>query len=288
VATTVGHTYTDGVCVCGKVQTFTITWVNGDSTRTTTVEYGNVPAAPFESSELAKTPDVEYHYSFAGWADADSRAVTEAFADVTYTAVYSEQDHDYRANCKVCSVCKYDGDGSRAHKVGNPTCTEDAVCEVCHIVVTPAYGHLFTYDTSKCHWSVDANGNHVYHFVASCSRENICHETEEIAVIAVELAEGYKAPTCTADGSNHYVINLLKYTFNDKEYTLTVEFDIVVVSPGHQHDANAKVYTWVDTITETKVVDGVEVEVEVTYTFYGKLCNSTCNQLIEFKRVEKK
>ena len=82
------------------------------------------------------------------------------------------------------------------------------------------------------------------------------------------------APTCTANGSNHYVIDLLKFTYNEKEYTLTVEFNVEVKSEGHQHDADAKVYTWIDTITE----DGVEVE----YKFYGKLCNSTCNQLIIF------
>ena len=200
-----GHTYTDGNCVCNKVQTFTITWVNGNTTTTTTVEYGNIPEAPGtdKTGELTKAPDIDHHYSFAGWG-----AVVEATANATYTAVYSEADHDYTSNCKVCSVCNYDGDGTRAHKVGNPTCTEDAVCEVCKIVVTPAYGHLFTYNSSMSHWSTDENGNHVYHFVASCTRENICHETDEVAVIAVQQAEGYNAPTCTADGSANYVATI--------------------------------------------------------------------------------
>ncbi len=197
------HTYTDGNCVCHKVQTFTITWVNGDTTKTTTVAYGEVPVAPFEESALTKAPDINFHYDFAGWG-----TVVEAVGNATYSAVYSGTEHDYTANCKVCSVCNYSGDGNRAHKVGNPTCTEDAVCEVCKMVVTPAYGHLFTYDTSKCHWSTDEDGNHVYHFVASCSREDNCHETEEITVTAVQQDEGYKAPTCTADGSANYIATI--------------------------------------------------------------------------------
>ena len=204
-----GHTYTDGVCACDKVQTFTITWVNGNTTTTTTVNYGEVPAAPGtdKTGELTKASDINCHYTFAGWGE-----VVAATANATYTAVYSEAAHDYTQNCKVCSVCKYDGDGTKAHKVGNPTCTEDAVCEVCHIVVTPAYGHLFTYDANKCHWTTDENGNHVYHFVASCSRENNCHETEEVAVIAEQQAEGYIAPTCTAGGSANYVATITPNT----------------------------------------------------------------------------
>ncbi len=201
------HTYTDGNCVCNKVQTFTITWVNGDVTKTTTVSYGKTPIAPFAESDLTKAPDINYHYSFAGWGE-----VVAAVGNATYTAAYSGTKHDYTENCKECSVCNYDGDGTRAHTVGNPTCTEDAVCEVCHIVVTPAYGHLFTYDANKCHWSTDEDGNHVYHFVASCSRENICDKTEEVTVIAVQQAEGYQPPTCTADGSANYVATITPNT----------------------------------------------------------------------------
>ena len=198
-----GHTYTDGNCVCNNVQTFTITWVNGNTTKTTTVEYGEVPAAPFVDGELVKDPDIDWHYTFAGWG-----TIEVASENTTYTAVYTGEGHDYTKNCKVCSVCNYAGDSTRAHKVGNPTCTEDAICEICQTVVTEAYGHLFTYDANKCHWSTDENGNHVYHFVASCSRENNCHETDDVAVIAVQQADEYKAPTCTADGSANYVATI--------------------------------------------------------------------------------
>ena len=209
---TEGHTYTNGVCVCTNVQTFTITWVNGDVTKTTTVEYGEVPAAPFENSELTKASDVNYHYTFAGWSvTANGEAIETlpgAAADVTYYAVYRKAGHDYTSNCKVCSVCSYKGDGTRAHKVGNPTCTEDAVCEVCKTVVTEALGHLFTYNSNMSGWTTDENGNHVYRFVASCTRENNCHDIDEVAVIAVQQEEGYKAPTCTADGSATYVATI--------------------------------------------------------------------------------
>ena len=212
MALTEGHTYTAGNCVCGKVQIFTITWVNGNSTKTTSVEYGQVPVAPYGDNEYAKTPDISYHYAFAGWSDTVTGTAFEtlhqAFADVTYYAVYSGVGHDYTQNCKVCSVCNYSGDSSRAHTVGNPTCTEDAICAVCHLVVTPAYGHLYTYNTNLCYWSTDENGNHVYHFVASCTREDNCHVTDEVIVIAVQQAEGYKAPTCTADGSANYIAKM--------------------------------------------------------------------------------
>ena len=200
VKITEGHTYVDGKCACTNVQTFTITWVNGDVTKTTTVAYGEVPVVPEDIGELAKAPDIYNHYTFTGWGE-----VAEATADATYSAVYSGTAHDYSKNCKVCSVCNYSSDGTRAHKVGNPTCVDDAVCETCGTVVLKALGHLFTYNVTKCYWSTDDNGNHVYHFVATCSREDNCHETEEVVVIAVQQEEGYKAPTCIADGSATYV-----------------------------------------------------------------------------------
>ena len=213
---TEGHTYTDGQCACGKVQTFTVTWVNGNTTKTTTVKYGKVSAAPYEANEYTKAADIACHYTFAGWSDTANGTAFETMpgvtADVTYYAVYSGAEHDYTKNCKECSVCNYNGDGTRAHKVGNPTCVDDAVCETCHTVVIKALGHLFTYNSSMCNWSTDANGNHVYHFVASCTRENNCHETDEVVVTAVQQEEGYQAPTCTADGSANYVATIMPNT----------------------------------------------------------------------------
>ena len=149
---TEGHTYDNGVCACTKVQTFTITWVNGNTTTTTTANYGEVPAAPGtdKTGELTKASDINHHYTFAGWGE-----VVAATANATYTAVYSEAAHDYTQNCKVCSVCNYSGDGTRAHKVGNPTCEHDAVCEVCHTVVEKALGHNYTHNVSESKWQYE-------------------------------------------------------------------------------------------------------------------------------------
>ena len=194
------HTHIDGKCVCDNVKTFTITWVNGDITKTTIVAYGEVPVVPEDIGELAKAPDIDNHYTFTGWGE-----VVEAVADATYTAVYSAEGHDYEDNCIKCSVCGYDGDTKRSHNSFNPTCEVAAYCLDCGALVKEALGHLFTYNPNVCTWSTDGSGNHVYHFVATCTREDNCNKTDKVIVIAIQQEEGYKAPTCTVDGSATYI-----------------------------------------------------------------------------------
>ena len=181
---------------------------------------------------LTKASDIDFHYTFAGWG-----TIEVASENTTYTAVYSEAEHDYTSNCKVCSVCNYAGDSTRAHKVGNPTCTEDAVCEICHTVVTEAYGHLFTYDANKqtltvlclaCTHTYDNNcdsicnlcgesrsvGGHIY----DNEYDQDCNECNDIRIISniFEVDSLYDGTTYSSlvrktlesNGSNNYEINV--------------------------------------------------------------------------------
>ena len=78
-----GHTYTEGLCACGKKQTFTIKWNNnGTIMETDVVEYGEVPV--YNGATPTKTA-VGYTYTFTNW----SPAVVAATKDMIYNAVYS-------------------------------------------------------------------------------------------------------------------------------------------------------------------------------------------------------
>ena len=91
------HNYVDGVCACGKIQTFTITWVNWDGTvlETDTVEYGTVPT--YDGATPTR-PNVGYDFNFYGWALSSSSAevtIGAATQDRTYYAKYTSTIHKH-------------------------------------------------------------------------------------------------------------------------------------------------------------------------------------------------
>ena len=88
--TTEAHTYVNGVCICQKVASYTISWDidgNGIVDETTTVEHGTVPT----HADGAKAATAEYTYTFTGW----NPAVVAATADATYTAQFSKTANEY-------------------------------------------------------------------------------------------------------------------------------------------------------------------------------------------------
>ncbi len=100
------HTYTEGECVCGDVQTFTITWNIEGVTTTKTYNYGQLPTAPADPAKAA-TP--EYTYTFAGW----DKEIVAAKADVTYTATFTSTPVNYTIEFMKPYV---DNNGNLAHK----------------------------------------------------------------------------------------------------------------------------------------------------------------------------
>ena len=90
------HTYADYVCICGKVQEFTVTFVDEDGTLISQqqVAYDHMPELP---EEPTKAPTVEYTYYFAGW-DPYVEPVT---GDITYTATYSTLGNWFTITCYV-------------------------------------------------------------------------------------------------------------------------------------------------------------------------------------------
>ena len=72
------------------IDTFTITWKNGDTTLDTdTVNYGNLPTYTGETP--TKAADIQYTYAHNGWTPE----VVTATADATYTATFSETTNQY-------------------------------------------------------------------------------------------------------------------------------------------------------------------------------------------------
>ncbi len=226
------HSYTDGKCACEAIQTFTITWVNGNDTITQTVNYGDKLTAPFAEEVLKKAPVKEYHYEFAGWsAYLDNRPIElgTAKANMTYYAAFAARTHDNQANCKVCAVCGY-GDVAE-HNFNLPTCEEPAHCQVCKVVGDPAKGHVFVYDAGKSEWKYDKEQDqYTYHAVASCQQEGNCTNTETEIVTAVKQAAGYIAPTCTETGKATYQASGFNLDWA-KELVIREEFTVSAL--GH-------------------------------------------------------
>ncbi len=84
----VAHTYTEGECVCGDVQKFTITWNIEGVTSTEVYEYGMVPSY---TGAPTKAATAEYTYTFKGW----DKEIAAAKADVTYTATFTSTPVNY-------------------------------------------------------------------------------------------------------------------------------------------------------------------------------------------------
>ena len=113
---------------------YTITWVVGDQTTTTVVEYGTIPT--FDGSTDRAT-DAQYVYTFAGW-DTEPVAVT---GDATYTAQYNTTVRKYYVyfyyghNVVLPTIVEY-GQAAKA-----PTNTDKA----------PTAQYTYTFDG----WDVD-------------------------------------------------------------------------------------------------------------------------------------
>ena len=85
------------------VNTYSVTWVDEDGTvleKDASVAYGSMPM--FNGAEPAKTGDVQYSYTFAGW----SPEVTAVTGAVTYTATYTTVINEYTISWDT------NGDGS--------------------------------------------------------------------------------------------------------------------------------------------------------------------------------
>ena len=91
-------------CICGAVETYTITWVvEGQDNVTTTVAHGETPAYP--NGTPVKNEDAEYSYTFAGW----SPEITAADKAETYTATWNKDAKEYKLTIKLGDHGKMSG-----------------------------------------------------------------------------------------------------------------------------------------------------------------------------------
>ncbi len=71
-----------------KLDSFTVTWVAGDTTKVTHWYYGMTPS--FDGTPY-KSPDESYSYVFSGW----DKEITTVTGDVTYTAQFKKTAREY-------------------------------------------------------------------------------------------------------------------------------------------------------------------------------------------------
>lgn len=197
-------TYENGKCkFCESNQKITITWVVGDGTTTSTVDYGST----ISKENPAKTHDAEHHYVFAGWSEKDGGDIAEigtATKNITYYAVFTPENHTVnheesviskRHDCTVCGRKKVED-----HTYDNGTCTDNKKCQFCGMELpNSAMGHQFdTY--TKVEFYQDEDGVWWCKITCECSRENNCHEKQYYTEKAAEIEGTLVRPTCLEKG----------------------------------------------------------------------------------------
>ena len=87
------------------VNTYTVTWKNGDETlKTERVEYGTVPV--YSGDTPTKDGDAQYSYEFKGWTPE----ITSVTGDVTYTAEFTQKVNTYKVTWKSFEGTVYETD----------------------------------------------------------------------------------------------------------------------------------------------------------------------------------
>jgi uncharacterized repeat protein (TIGR02543 family) len=87
------------------VNTYTVTWKNGDETlKTEQVEYGTVPV--YSGDTPTKDGDAQYSYEFKGWTPE----ITSVTGDVTYTAEFTQKVNTYKVTWKSFEGTVYETD----------------------------------------------------------------------------------------------------------------------------------------------------------------------------------
>ena len=109
-------------------KTVVITWHVGDTTTTTQVDVGEVPSY---SGSATKTPDANYHYTFAGWSLTENGSIIPLdgydFATDTHLyAVFTPVAHADNNNDHKCDGCTYAGKLSECADNNN-----DHKCDTC-------------------------------------------------------------------------------------------------------------------------------------------------------------
>ncbi len=196
--------YENGNCkFCGSEQKITVTWVVGDHTTTSVVDYGS----SLSKENPEKAHEEEHHYVFVGWAETDGGDVVEigtATKNVTYYAVFRQESHTVdhgaediskRHDCTICGRKNVEG-----HTYDNGTCTENKKCQFCGTeLANSAMGHQFnTY--IKTEFYQDASGIWWCKITSECSRENNCSEKRYYVERATEEEGSRVEPTCFDDG----------------------------------------------------------------------------------------
>ncbi|MBR0413452.1 MAG: hypothetical protein IJI67_00080 [Clostridia bacterium] len=117
-----------------KAPRYTVRWMIGDTLAETDENVLVTSTPSFDSTLPATYIEGQTHYCFSGWSDGEKVYAPDALpavsADVTYTAVYTQGEHDYGE-----PVWNWAADCSSATAVF--TCSLCQRCEAVDAVVTP-------------------------------------------------------------------------------------------------------------------------------------------------------
>jgi len=242
------------------VNSYTITWVNGDgkTIETDTVNYGVYPS--YDGSTPTKTATAQYTYNFTGW----SPEVVNVVGDATYTAQFSSTVNRY-------TITWVDGDGKTIE-------TDNYI----PYGSTPAYNGTTPTKTATAQYSytftgwdpevVNVAGNATY----TAQFDSVVNEYTVTWMVDGEV---YKTETVKYGSAVPSVPNPSKdstaqfsYTFlkwQDLENKLSSEFKVVQnVTLTALFDSATRSYTvtWVDGNDDTLAADTVEYGKTPAYT----------------------
>ena len=187
--------------------TYTITWVNGETTLETDTEVAAGATPTYDGATPTKSSDAEYTYTFAGW----SPEVYAADKDQTYTATFTPTIRSYKF---TLNAYKQDaiGDGYTLEVIEDTyeaeygkTITDADIDNIAH----------FHYVANTNEQFVTITENEATNVVTAYFDRDICSiiYVDDIVMLA-ELEARYGAPTPTIDDPQDYYDNYQIYEFN--------------------------------------------------------------------------
>lgn len=153
-----------------EVVNYTISWVVGDVTTTTTVEEGVLPV--FDGTPT-KEATAEFSYTFAGWEPE----VVVATADATYTATFTETTNSY-----TVTFIDTEGEEISSESYAYGTLAADIVVPEKEVAEEDAENISFYYTTlDKDLVDVTEDVTYTVTFIASATKAGCLYVANELA-----------------------------------------------------------------------------------------------------------
>ena len=258
------------------VNTYTVTWVDGDAKTLgeTVYEYGDTPA--YTGATPTKSPDAQYTYTFNGtW----SPAIVDVTGDATYTAQFDSEVNSYTVTWvdgdgKTLMTESYDYGDTPAYTGAAPTKKADA-----------QYTYTFNGTWSPAISAVTGDATYTAQFDSAVNEYTVTWVDGDGKTLGETVYEYGDTPAYTGATPTKKATDQYTYTFNGKwspaivpvtgDATYTAQFD---------SEVNSYTVTWVDGDGKTLKTDThyssqipsytgatptKKADAQYTYTFNG-------------------